>query len=287
MKEDELRDALRNTIAASSPPPPMSTTHAIAAGRRARVRRFAAWTGAGSATAVAVIAVVGIVFAGAGPAPGVAQPAGPGPVTTPPAQLSSSGGTKEPWPNGPDGKPQEDRTARAGTRLDQGVRLLDEIVAVVPAGYTAPENPATRAPNETPLRDHQAQFEDRVNGIEVWSYLSSAAVAQGERTGRLLVEVHTAGNQLSDDLCALAQTFWGMKGQCQVVTTGNLQVGVVVRPDGDDRFDQWAAYRHPDGVVVFVAQSRKFSDRLPSLTNLPFTVHQLAALATNERFHLH
>jgi hypothetical protein len=51
-----------------------------------------------------------------------------------------------------------------------------------------------------------------------------------------------------------------MGGDCQVVTVGAVQVGVVVQPTGDDRFDQWAAYRHPDGVVVFVAQSLKHDD---------------------------
>jgi hypothetical protein len=61
---------------------------------------------------------------------------------------------------------------------------------------------------------------------------------------------------------------------------------VVVQPAGDDRFDQWAAYRHPDGVVVFVAQSAKFGDDQPGLTELPFSVQQLAALACDERFHL-
>ena len=61
---------------------------------------------------------------------------------------------------------------------------------------------------------------------------------------------------------------------------------MVVRPAGDDRFDQWAAYRHPDGVVVFVAQGASLDDERPGLTTLPFSVRQLAALAVNERFHL-
>lgn len=288
MKEEELREALRGVVAATSPPPPMSTSTALVAARRARFRRRTAWTCVGSAAAVAVVAVTSAVFANASSNAGISNPAGPGPVAIPPPSAGSSiSGTAQPWPTGPDGKPQEDRTARAGSRFEQGVRLLNEVVAAVPDGYTAPENPADLAPDEMPLRSSQAQFEDRVDGTDVWSYMSSAALAQGERMGRLLVEVHTAGSRLTGEPCALVQTFWGMKGQCQVVTVGTVQVGVVVRTDGDERFDQWAAYRHPDGVVVFVAQASKdYLSRHPALAKLPFTVEQLAALAVSERFHL-
>ncbi|WP_088977567.1 hypothetical protein [Micromonospora coxensis] len=45
------------------------------------------------------------------------------------------------------------------------------------------------------------------------------------------------------------------------------------------------AYRHPDGVVVYVAQARKLGTG-PALTALPFSVAQLAALTGDERFHL-
>jgi hypothetical protein len=287
MKEAELRDALCGAMAASSPPPPMSTESALVAARRARLRRRTAWTCLGSAAAVAVIAFASAVLADTSSNAGGYSPGGPKPVAIPPPSAGrSTSDTAEPWPTGPDGSPQEDRTARAGSRFEQGVRLLNEVVAVVPGGYTAPESPASPAPDQMPFRYNQAQFEERVNGTEVWSYMSSAAVAQGDRVGRLLVEVHTAGNRLIGEPCALTQQFWGMKGQCQVVTVGSVQVGVVVRPAGDDRFDQWAAYRHPDGVVVFVAQALKADDSRPALTRLPFSAEQLAALSLSERFHL-
>jgi hypothetical protein len=61
-----------------------------------------------------------------------------------------------------------------------------------------------------------------------------------------------------------------------ISTVGSVQVGVVVRPAGDDRFDQCAAYRHPDGVVVFVAQASTADDSRPALTKLPFSAEQLA-----------
>jgi hypothetical protein len=196
------------------------------------------------------------------------------------------GDTKQPWPTGPDGKPQEDRTARAGDRYDKGVRLLERLVAAVPGGYTAPTDPTPNSNDGLGLRYHQAQFADRVNGTEVWEYMAIAAVAQGDGTGRVLAEVHTPGNTLPTNTCELARAFWGMDGNCQVVTVGTTLVGVARQPGGDSRFDQWAAVRHPDGVVVFVAQSVRFDDARPALAALPFSTEQLAALAADEQLHL-
>jgi hypothetical protein len=106
-------------------------------------------------------------------------------------------------------------------------------------------------------------------------------------TGQLLAEVHTTNNGLPQEPCALAKTFWGMKGDCEVVTVGKAKVGVV--NGTEDRIEQWAAYRHPDGVVVFVAQSRNANNgesTLKPLKDLPLPESELAALATDDRFHL-
>ncbi|KAB1935761.1 hypothetical protein F8271_21475 [Micromonospora sp. ALFpr18c] len=276
MNGEDLREALRREMADATSPPPLSTAAVLGAGRRVLARRRTAWVCAGSAAVV--LAVAGFAAVGA-PDGEVYQPAAGGPQAVPTH-------SKQAWPTGPDGRPQEDRTARAGSKYDQGVRLLDEVVGVVPAGWTAPEDPVNQPADQRTLRTHQAQFEDTVNGVDLWSYLTSVAVAQKEGTGRLVVEVHDGGNQLPDDACALARQFWGMQGECQVETVGAAKVGVVVRPDGDDRLDQWSAYRHPDGVVVFVAQGAKLDETRPGLTTLPFSVPQLAALAVDERFHL-
>ncbi|MEU4675668.1 hypothetical protein [Micromonospora sp. NPDC023737] len=290
MNGDELRAALRGEMAASHPPPPLGTAGMLGVARRARARRRTIWACAGSAAAVLALAGVatantpdGSYSGPAGPAPATppTKPAGPASAVPPTSKDSAT-----PWPTGPDGHPQEDRTAQAGSRYDQGVRLLGEIVSVVPTGYTAPEDAPGRPADAMPLRSHQAQFEERVDGVDVWSYMSSAALAQGDRTGRLLVETHTAGNELPSEPCALARGFWGMQGECQVVTVETAQVGVVARPTVDDRFDQWAAYRHPDGVVVFVAQGRTLDANEPGLVTLPFSLRQLAGLAVDERFHL-
>ncbi|WP_328339813.1 hypothetical protein [Micromonospora sp. NBC_00421] len=280
MNGEELREALRTEMAGTTRPPSLSVDAALRAARRTRVRRRTAWAGVG--LAVALLAVTGVGAIGA-PGSGGFTPAASDPGPVPPPSVHD---TKQAWPTGPDGRPQEDRTARAGTRYDQGVRLLDELVAVVPTRYTVPADPANPPAGQPLVRDHQAQFDGELDGVEVWSYTSSVTVQQGQRMGRLLVEVHSAGNRLSTGPCPLTRQFWGMAGECEVVTVGTTQVGVVVRPGGDDRFDQWAAYRHPDGVVVFVAQSARLGDGQPELTALPFSPRQLATLAGDERFHL-
>ncbi|WP_433263546.1 hypothetical protein ACQPWR_26520 [Micromonospora vinacea] len=273
MNEQELREGLRSEMAGMTPPPPLSTTAALGAARRTHFRRRAVWASFGSA--VVVLAVAGFA-AVATPDGHVYQPAGQGPLAPP--------DTKEPWPTGPDGQPQEDRTARAGSKYEQGIHLLAKAVSIVPAGFTAPEDPPGRS--DPTLRTHQAQFEAEVNGVDVWSYLSSVAVAKGKGTGRVIVEVYDAPNPLPTEPCELAQKFWGMRGECRVETVGAARVGVVVRPSDDDRLDQWSAYRHPDGSVVFVAQGVRLDESRPALTKLPFSVPQLAALAVDERFHL-
>ncbi|MEU1586073.1 hypothetical protein [Micromonospora sp. NPDC005710] len=234
MNEEELREGLRSGMAVTTPPPPLSTTAALGAARRTHFRRRAVSASLGSAAVV--LAVTGFAVV-ATPDGQVYQPAGQWPIASP----GASGDTKEPWPTGPDGQPQEDRTARAGTRYEQGIHLLTEAVSIVPAGFTAPEDPPGRS--DPTLRTQQAQFEDRVNGVDVWSYSSSVAVAQNKGTGRVVVEVHGAGNPLPTEPCDLAQKFWGMRGECRVETVGATRVGVVVRPDDDDRLDQCAASR--------------------------------------------
>ena len=59
--------------------------------------------------------------------------------------------------------------------------------------------------------------------------------------------------------------------------------------DDDDRIDQWAAYRYPDGTVVYTAQSRtgvNGPSSLKPLATLPLTVQQLAAMAVDPKLHL-
>jgi len=286
MNENDFREALRTTMASAPEPAPMDASVAVTAGRRA-ARRRTALSAAGTAAAVLLIAglaagparqwLPGDGGGDGGPAPAWDAAGVPSALPTPSAQ----DGTKPVWPTEASGRPQQDATARSGPRYEQGRKLFEELLAVVPDGYTTPTGSAR---DGIPLQDHQAAVEDKA-----WGYLASVAVRRHDRTGRLLAEVHTVGNGLPGSPCRLARAFWMMGGECQVVTTGGIEVGVVVRPDQDNRLDQWAAYRHPDGTVVYVAQSRNATNadsEFRPLTELPLTVRELAALAVQPRFHL-
>jgi hypothetical protein len=275
MTEQMLREALRDAMAESAAPPSMSSAVMVRTARQARTRRRVGWSGAGCAALAATIAVTAAVLPGAaGPGATLNDAGGPPhPAMTPPVVTPS--GTAEPFPTGPDGTPQQDRTATAGVRYEQGTHLLEALLTVVPAGYAVAE------------KYHQAQFADRVNGVDVWEYLASAQVGKGGGTGQLVADVYTRANRMTGGPCALAQLFWGMAGKCQVQAVGTEQVGVVTQPtDRDRRMDQWAAYKYPDGTVVFVGQAAQLLDGGRALAALPLTVLQLAALAVDERFHL-
>lgn len=286
MNEIELREAMR--VATSVAPPEMSSAEALTTGRRAARRRTIV-TGAAAAAAVAGVMVAAIqvgvplggdkddrVLTGAAPTPTASAPVRPTP---------SSDSTKPVWPTDGNGQPQQDATARSGPRYEKGKALLDTVLAAVPDGWSKPDGDTA---DRIPLRYHQAQISTNT-GVGPWEYQAYAAVGKGGKTGRLLAEVHTIGNNLPTEPCALARSFWGMQGKCEVRTVNGKKVGVVVQPTSDDRFDQWAAYRYPDGTVVFVAQSRNASTAgtsPSSLGQLPFSATQLAALTLNKNFHL-
>ncbi|WP_033341746.1 hypothetical protein [Catenuloplanes japonicus] len=303
MDENTLRDALRSTMTLDAPPPMESST-ALAAGRRAVRQRFAVAT-AGTAAALAVTVGWGL---GPGTAlfQGSTQAAGPGtdplaPVAAAPSRQPQPGipagepapgngspaptGTEPVWPLDGDGKPQTDATSRSGHRFEQGVKVRDELLAVIPDGFTAGE------------QYHQATAEGQGKEAgSTWQYSTSIPITKDGRTGRIEAEVHTPGNGLPDDLCTLAiARFGGVAETCQVTTVDGKQVAVVT-PTGTETFaqearaDQWAAYRHPDGTVVIIAQDRTATQAGGSgatpLTTLPLTAEALATLATDARFHL-
>jgi len=286
VNEIELRAAMR--AATSVAPPEMSSAEALSTGRRA-ARRRTILTSAAAAAAVAGVMVaavqVGVPF-GRGDGGRVQAGAAPTPsVNAPPQSTPSNDHTKPVWPTEGNGQPQQDATARSGPRYQKGKALLDAVLAAVPGGWSKPDG---HTADGSPLRYHQAQI-STTTGVGPWEYEAYAAVGKGGKTGRLLAEVHTKGNDLPAEPCALARSFWGMQGHCEVRTVDGKKVGVVVQPTGDDRFDQWAAYRYPDGTVVFVAQSRNASTvgaTPSSLGQLPFSATQLAALTLNNSFHL-
>ena len=292
MNENDLRDAMRATMTIT-PPPPMESAAAVTAGRRA-VRRRATLAAAGTTTAVLVVTALVMnsglhrsATGGDAPWAGPAQPTAvdgsvPAPIGTPSA---AGDDTKPSWPLDGDGQPQQDATARSGERYQQGKKLLREVLAVVPDGWSTP---AGKPDDEIPLQYHQAQVEGDQTG-STWGYLATATVARDGGSGQLLAEVHTTNNGLPAEPCALARKFWELGGSCAVRRVGGAKVGVAHATGGEQGIDQWAAYRHPDGIVVYVAQSRTAQNgatTLKPLKDLPLSKPELAALAADDRFHL-
>ena len=136
MSEQMLRDALHDAMADSPAPPPMTSATVVRRARRVRARRRVAWSGAGCAAVVATMAVTASVLPGTGRTPAPVQVgASPRVTVPPPTGTPSPSGSPGAWPTGPDGKPQQDRTATAGVRYVQAVHLLDALSPAVPDGY--------------------------------------------------------------------------------------------------------------------------------------------------------
>jgi hypothetical protein len=277
MNEQDFRNALRQTMAVSTAPPPMRDDEVLDAARRDRKRRRAMWAGGGSAVAVAAIAVGVVVLAPSGSGGGVdvgGQPPEVHSTQEPPQATGSAQESKTSWPNG-----QTDRTATAGPQFDRGVALATALNAVVPAGYESPDDPQ--------LKYNQANYDDTVNGTELWSYTAIAPVAKGTGIGKLIVEVKTPRPEITGEGCALTAKFWGIKGDCTEVAVGGKKVAVVTPASGNDQADQWAGFRHDDGTVVFVAQAALYGgEGMQPLDAPPLTADQLAALAADPRFNL-
>lgn len=298
MNEDDFRVSLRDALDSTTPPPPMSPAVAVTAGRRA-ARRRNLLAGGAAAAVTAVVAAVAVAVAGGGlgsaaphqvGAPGGTPASGgtPAPGGTAAATAPAPTPSDRPvWPTQPNGEPQQDRTARAGTKYDLGQRLMTDLLAVVPAGYTALDNPGSE--QTVSSRMAQAQFENKVGARDAWSYLAATQVGKDGGVGELLVTVYEPGLiTATGDNCAVAAAFWTAPASCRLVTTTTgVTVGLATGTKGD--YDQWAAYRHADGTVVFLAQ-RTFDDRpgggVKPLAALPLTEDRLATLVTDERFHI-
>ena len=285
MNEEDLNEAFHDVIVRSGPPPSMDPAHALERGRRARRRRRAAWAG------VAVVPLV--VGIGAGPglianytgnrSAGQMVASGPStttqPVSTPqPASTvtPTTRKTDDPWPEG-----QVDRTATAGPRAARAVTLMNDLSSSVPPGFSTPN---LKYPDGRRMRWPQSQYASNAGEQDYWEYRASIPVQKDDRVGQLLVQSTTPDGKPAMDPCKLARKFWGGTGTCTIVDVGGKKVGVVTT-NGHGSYDQWAAYRHGDGTVVYLAQAKKSDHpRRSPLTQPVFTPRQLAELATSAKF---
>ncbi len=285
MNEDEARSALRNVMVASSPPPPMDTGTAVEVGRKAHRRRRATRAGVVAAMGVVGIAVGatllptaldggGLVDTAKGPDKGAA-------VSEAPRSAPATGSTGPSWPDG-----QSDRTASAGPRADKSAGLVPALATALPPGLAVQDSEGAKTWTQSQFVDYFA------NGGQVWEYLATAPVVRTDGSGRvgtLSTRITTAGNSFPAGPCEVTAASSDVKGTCRAVVADGKEVGLLTS-DGtgtEEEFDQLAAYRHPDGTVVLVAQAKAFREgELPALDAQPLTEDQLAALATDPRFHL-
>ncbi|MFG1626731.1 hypothetical protein [Kribbella sp. NPDC049227] len=284
MNEDDLNEALHDVIVRSSPPPSMDPARALDQARRARKRRRAAWAG------VAVVPLV--VGVGAGPAlvssytgnRSAGQMVAGGTSTTQPlptpkpvsTMTPTTRKTGDPWPEG-----QADRTATAGPRAARSVTLMHDLSSSVPPGFSTPN---LKYPDGRPMRSSQTQYASDDGEQDYWEYKADIPVQKDDRVGQLLVQSTTPDGKPATDPCKLARQFRSGTGTCTIVDVGGKKVGVVTT-NGRGSYDQWAAYRHDDGSVVYFAQAKKSDDpgRSP-LTQPVFTTRQLAELVTSAKF---
>lgn len=281
MSEQDFRDALRRTMDSVAPPPPMSDAPVLETAHRDRRRRRTMWAATGTAAVVAAIAVGVVVLAPSSPGGDGVQVGNQPPQPTGTQDVASSAGdspagsnTEETLPPG-----MTDRTQRSGPHHERGVTLataLDDVVTN--AGFGAPGDL-----DGAEVKTNQANYDGKVDGVEKWSYMATTPVTKGSGVGKMIAEVSTVHEQVSG--CALPR-MWGLEGTCRELTVDGKKVAFVdAEEPGEDRIDQFAAYRHDDGTIVYVAQSAGYGfTQLPPLAGLPFTPEQLAGIAVDPRF---
>ena len=285
MNEQELRAAMRATMATATAPPPMSETPVLDAARRDERRRKARWAGAGSAAAAAAVVALAVVVVATTSSAGGTSPVGGGSPTSSATGTSSqdptgsSSNTEPDWPDG-----QTDATATAGPHYDTGVALLESMATVVPAGYEAPRGLEFADGGAGPLDMSQAAWDGKSGGVDVWDYYGTLPLTKGARMGELIVDVKTPGNEATGTGCDLGN-LWGWEGTCVARTVGGEPVGLWTGTEAQP--GRGASFRHDDGTVVWVFQSPEyFGSGRQALSDLPYSDQQLLELATDEKFHL-
>ncbi|ONI89493.1 hypothetical protein ALI22I_15915 [Saccharothrix sp. ALI-22-I] len=193
-------------------------------------------------------------------------------------------------PNG-----QTDRIATSGPRADKGVAVLNNLVSSLPTGVKAEDKTRIGFEDYGPMTRTQSQFSEYAAGdLEVWEYMAYAAVvrAGAPGVGELWIQVETKGNTQVKGLpgcgSAISRPYPVTgDGRCDVVDAGGKEVAVVTANSAEDGMEQAAFFRHEDGTLVIVAQSREYPNSgHPALAELPLTPQQLAAIAGDPKFHL-
>ncbi|HET6297214.1 MAG TPA: hypothetical protein VFG33_27765 [Kribbella sp.] len=280
MNEQDFNEALHDVMTRSSPPPSMDPSRALEQGRRARKRRRAVWIGAAVVPLVAGVGAGPVLIANYASGRSADQQVAGGTSTTQPVPTvtptvaPTTRKTGDPWPDG-----QVDRTATTGPRAERAVTLMNDLSSSVPPGFSTPN---LKYPDGRSMRWPQGQYASSDGEQDYWEYMATIPVQKDDTVGKLLVKSTTPDGKPAIDPCKLAQKFWDGTGTCTIVDVDGKKVGVVT--NGRGSYDQWAAYRHDDGTVVYLAQAKRSDDPKRSpLTRPVFTNTQLAELVTSAK----
>ena len=271
MNEENLREAMHDVIVRSTPPTSMDPAHALDRARQAGRRRRAAQTGAAVVTLMVGLGAGPTLVTSLGERSAGDMVAGGG-STIAPTTTRKSG---DPWPEG-----QTDRTASTGPRADRAAELLDDLGALLPPGFDSVD--MTDAAGR-PVRWSQAQYASADGEPDYWEYSALIPVMKDNHAGRLMVLSTTPSGKPPVAPCTLAKRFPSTTapGTCTTITVNGATVAVITTTTRST-WDQWAAFRHPDGTITYVAQTKQTPKSLyPSLTHQVFTPQELAALATS------
>ncbi|RJQ73661.1 hypothetical protein D5S17_23810 [Pseudonocardiaceae bacterium YIM PH 21723] len=272
MNENELKNAFRDVLAASSPPPAMNPDHALTVGRKAKRRRNANLMSAGAAAVVLLVAGGSVWALGNGASNTI--PASPVRST---ATSSASAAPAEPK-----------YIAQPGSRAYEQVVKLQ---ALLPSVLDGNKDGWRLAENNRSNKLFQAEFQQHGHeNREVWRYNAIIAVAKGNGQQdpeaylhELRAQVFTSASTLGLDLCQRAHG-WNpdASGLCSNVRVDGKDV-VVYTPEDSRMGEMGAIYRWPDGTVVYFGQRKPLTN---SSGGYVLTPEALARAAADPKFKL-
>lgn len=281
MTDTEVKDLFQRVLA--DPGPPLASSEEVlgAARRTARRRR--------AGTAVACSALAAVAVAGAS----VGVPALTGALTPTGTNHAAGNGTRPTTSaSSPTTSASSDVAGESTPATNQGKadKMLETLLAAVPAGYTTPTTDTVSDANgqQYEVRGTQVLPDSTTgeNGGKGWHLNASTDVYRGSQAGSLAVTVTDNDQPVPDgDICQLEIQHQGSGEQsCQQIMVSGTRVRVSMRDLGQAG-KIWYATVFTDGWTTQVQEGQNgMRPGSAMLATLPYTPRQLAQLAMNPAF---